>query len=234
MTSVATLSARDRRALMLGALVLVPALTWGLAVRPYRDAVERASAKLAAERELLARERALLAAEEGYRAGFGASAERLVDTASRLFGGADPGAAAAALGEHLRRAAGESRVWLQEVEPLPPEVAGAGLVALPVRVRGESDLEGLLTLLQWLEAGPKLIRIDLLRIDVAASPVAGVPAAASWENLAFSFTARGFRLAAPGDSVAVNGRAPGGGAGLRGRDGVGAGGAVGAGAGIGR
>ncbi len=209
------LAPRDRRAIAWGGTILVPALAWTLVASPYLSALGEAKATLEQDRALLRREMELLAESAGYRRAFDDGAEKLLAAAPRLMGGDDDGAAGAAVAGYLRRLARMGGVHVTRLEPGPSRDAGGGVTALPVGVSGESDLEGLLTLLQMLEAGPKLVDVDELRIEasgnVAASaapgtayggqpfytPV-GVPAEQP-EVITFRFTATGFTLAQSGE-----------------------------------
>lgn len=207
------LGARDRRAVLLGAAVLAPALAWAFAVRPYLEAVAEAGDRLAVERRLLRGELELVAAAPEYPKAFDAGAERLLAAAPRLMGGDDEGAAAAALAGYLRRTAQAGGANLTRVEPAAAAEAGAGVRALPVAVTGESDLEGLLTFLQMLESGPKLVHVRDLRLEAAASagPQPAAYAATAYtpdpaaqpEVITFRFTATAFTLAEPADSAAA-------------------------------
>jgi hypothetical protein len=208
------LGPRDRRAIRLGAAVLGPGLAWSLALSPYLTAAADARDQLAAERGLLRREQQLLASAPSYPGAFDDGAERLMRAAPRLMGGDDEGAAAAALAGYLRQAANAGGANLTRVEPAAAEDAGGGIRALPVAVTGETDLEGLLTLLQSLESGPKLVHVRELRLEAAAPPApADAPAAVYTpytaaatqqqpEVITFRFTATAFTLAAPRDSAA--------------------------------
>jgi len=195
------LSSRDRRALTIGAVVLVPALAWTLVVAPYLRSVEAASERLAAEREVLRREFELLAAADEYPAVLHEGAERLLRVAERLFGGENPAMAGAALAQYLQANGRESRVLLTRLEPVPAQEAGVGLITLPLRVQGESDLQGLLTLLHSLESGEKLVRVDNLRIQGLRTALASGNGA---EVLTFEFTAAGFMLVEPEVSLVEN------------------------------
>ncbi len=197
---IPTLSARDRRALLLAASVLVPALFWALVAAPYLSAVERASDSMAAERELLRREVALLASAEQFPAALEEGAAQLLEVASRLFGGENPSVTSAALAQYLQTAARSARVLFTRLEPAPAEEAGTGVIALPLRVQGETDLEGLLTLLHSLETGEKLVRVENLRIQGLRTTTAR--AVDDSEVLSFEFTAAGFMLAEAANSPA--------------------------------
>jgi hypothetical protein len=156
------LSERDRRALRLGALVLLPALLWAGAVRPYRAALEDVRDAAAVERALLERELALLA----QAASLPAAVERATDDAARaelrLVHASNVALAEAELTTYLEGVALLSRVLLQELRGVEP---GRGEPALPelrpirLAVRGESDLEGVVTFLARVEESPLLLRV---------------------------------------------------------------------------
>ena len=207
------LGPRDRRAILIGAAVLVPAFAWTFAAAPYLAAVADARDRLALERRLLRGELELLASASAYPQAFDAGAERLLAAAPRLMAGDDEGAAAAALAGYVRRLAQMGTANLTRVEPAASYDAGGGVRALPVGVTGETDLEGLLTFLQVLESGPKLVDVQELRLEASSGSSAGgtpyggapafyTPAAAPPEVITFRFTAVAFTLAAPADSAA--------------------------------
>jgi hypothetical protein len=202
------LSRRDRRAVTVGAALLGPALFWTLAVSPYLDALGEASERLAGERSLLRREQELVASAREYPGAFDAGAERLLKAAPRLMGGENDGAASAAVAGYVRRLSGIASAHLTRVEPGPSRAGGGGITALPVEITGESDLEGLLSLLQMLETGPKLVDVEDLRLEASDAPGVGGAAYATTpfftptggaqpEVINFRFTVTGFTLAAP-------------------------------------
>ena len=87
------LSSRDRRALLLGTVVLASGVGWTAAVKPYLRAVRGVSSTLASERELLDRELRLLATADQYPAAVEHAGDRLLEVATRLFGGEQTAAA---------------------------------------------------------------------------------------------------------------------------------------------
>ncbi|HEU4556781.1 MAG TPA: type II secretion system protein GspM [Longimicrobium sp.] len=204
------LTPRDRRAITWAGAVLAPALAWALVVSPYLGALGEAKDRLEQDRALLRREMELLAESSDYRRAFDDGAEKLLAAAPRLMGGEDDGAASAAVAGYLRRLARMGGAHVTRVEPGPSRDAGGGVTALPVGVSGESDLEGLLTFLQMLEAGPKLVDVADLRIEAAGSSAAGAAPAMAYggqafytpggtpaapaEVITFRFTATGFTL----------------------------------------
>jgi len=182
------LNARDRRAVIIGALILAPGLAWAFGVRPYLDAVAETGERVTTERALLERELALVASARRHPEEFRTGAERLLQAAPRLIGGGDDGAAAAALAGYLRRLAGMGGASLRSVEPATTRDAGAGLTALPVVVSGEADLQEVLTFLRLLETGPKLVQVRELRLESMSRE-------ASATSISFRFVATGFTLA---------------------------------------
>lgn len=170
------LGPRDRRALGVGAAVLVPALLYVGAVQPFLASMSDTRAALAAERQALARERALLAAgTRGVRARH--SVDSLVAVQSRrLFEAGDDAIAGAQLSTYLAGMARANRVWIQEAQAQPASVSPSGVRTFSVAIRAESDFEGVMDFLQAIEGGAKLLRIDALTLaapndaDRASSP----------------------------------------------------------------
>jgi len=162
-----TMNQRDRRAVVVGGLVLLPFVLYIWAARPYLAALGDARDQLATERAALARERAAVAAAE-----HNPRLQHVADSAMRLmqprlFEGKDDVMASSELAAYLGDVAERSRVWLQDAGTRPATVATNGVRNLRVELRAESDLMGALTFIQGLERGEKLVRID--RIDISKS-----------------------------------------------------------------
>ena len=162
------LSERDRRAVLIGAVVLLPGLVliWG--VRPYRTAVSDVGDQLATERATLVRERAAVAtARQNPKLQYTAdSAMRTMRP--RLFEGTDDVMASAELASYVGDVARRSRVWLQDAGTRAATPAAEGVRTLRVEIRAESDLLGAMLFLQALERGNKLVRVD--RLDISRAP----------------------------------------------------------------
>lgn len=157
------LSARDRRALTLGAIVLAPLILWRLVLAPGADELTRVRAAVAAERATLARELALLASASERSLHADALVRRLVTYTPRLFqAGAAPEA-------HVREIAGASNVAVRSIERIvsPDQELIASSVVHPVglRVDGESDLEGVLSLLGALDTDELLFVVESLDLS---------------------------------------------------------------------
>lgn len=179
----------DRRALLIGLAVAAPMVFWMLVATPYRHAVEETRSKLEASRDLLARERRLLAGAKQYPVALDQGKVRLAAVTGRLFDGGSEAAVSGALAAHLRQHARASRVLLSELKSAPADTTMDGITAVPLNVTGESDLEGLLTFLRSLESGVKLVHVDQLEIESGQRSGAAGP-----EVLSFQLTAKGFAL----------------------------------------
>ncbi len=155
------LSARDRRALWRGALVVLAALVYTVGVRPSRDRRAQLLQQLEAERAVLARER-IIAAEAAEVAASGTATP--VADGRAFFKGADAVIASSSLVEHLASAADSHDVWLQQAVTNPPTSTGDSLLELQVSVRAESDMRGLLRWLAALERGSMLTQVQTLDV----------------------------------------------------------------------
>jgi hypothetical protein len=191
---------RDRRALRIGAFVAVPLLVVNLAVRPYLRTLAELRERTEAQRELLARELALLARAGEYPRELGRSQGALDALAPRLFAGADEISRTGSLAYYVGERATRNRVLVQRVETRPGEPTGDGLVALRVEVQAMSDLEGILGFLHALESGTKLVRIERLSIGTAAR-LGSASGASGEEVLSFIATVTGYAGDAKDDAA---------------------------------
>jgi type II secretory pathway component PulM len=160
---VARLTRRDRRAMTIGAMLVLPAVAFHLVVRPYRNALADVRSRVVQEQDLLHRERALLAEVKAYPSRLQRAEATLLREAPRLFAGPDLTAASAALSNYVGGKALASHVFVQRSETESPSPA-AGVAQLQVELNAVGDLEGILSFLQSLESGPKLVTVHRLGI----------------------------------------------------------------------
>jgi len=191
---LADLGARDRRAMLWGLAILVPSLGWVYALRPFRAALSDARDQVAVEREALARERSAILEASRNPARQRTADSAMHATEPRLFAGSNDVAASAELVAYLGDVAHDARIWLADAATRPAAALADGVRALRVEVRAESDFEGLLTFLQALERGGKLVRVE--RLDATRTARVGEE---DIETLAISATVVGYALAG-GDS----------------------------------
>ena len=184
------LSPRDRRALVLGAAVLAPALLFVYAVKPFTGRLAAAREELRAERALLGRERELVAAADT----MALDAQR-IETArraalDRLLPGSDALLAQGELATRLRAAARDAGVLIREVTGEGVERLPGGIVAVDVGLRGEGDFEGALSLLRKLESSRTLFHVR--RLGMEAIRVARADGDPDMEVLAIVATVRAY------------------------------------------
>jgi hypothetical protein len=172
--SLNALSSRDRRALRVGMMFVLPALAYVGAVKPYRAALLEARNSVAAERQLLDRELALIAAQKQLPATLADKRRNMRHAEGMLVKAANLTSAETHVTELLEQIASLSRVLLQEVRAAPvtsrEQKAPEGMQPLRLAVRGESDLEGVVTYLQRIEQSPLMLRIQELSIERAPPP----------------------------------------------------------------
>ncbi|MFI5243941.1 MAG: GspMb/PilO family protein [Gemmatimonadales bacterium] len=163
-----TMSAGDRRALTLGAAILVPSLFFVFAVKPYLAALADVQQQLAVERDAFARERAAVLTARKNPLMQHTADSAMQAMAPRLFAGPDDVMASAEVATYLGDVARASHVWLQDASTRPATALDGGVRALHVEIRGESDLRGILEFVTTLESGSRFIRVQ--RLDVSSQP----------------------------------------------------------------
>ncbi len=162
------LAPRDRRAILIGLGILVPAAVYVLGVKPYRAALAEIGDLVSAEGDLLMRERELLASAESLPMEIEEARDAADRFGDRLVIASSPVLAEGVLSGFLESSAVRSRVLLEEIrggelgrgEEPPP-----GLTVLRLHLRGESDLEGVLTFIDEIEKNQLLLRIRGLALE---------------------------------------------------------------------
>jgi hypothetical protein len=188
-----SMSPKDRRAIILGAVIVLPALIFIWGVRPYRNAMEVTRDELETARLALAREKAAVAAEPADPGGQKSADSALAMVGARLFEGRDDAIASAQMAAYLGGVARRSRVLMQDANTRPSTTSPEGIRTLRVEVRAESDVQGVATFLHNLESGTKLVRVDRLEV----SRVPGLEDKNGFETLSIAATVAGFAFNAP-------------------------------------
>jgi hypothetical protein len=196
--SWSTMAAKDRRAIILGAVVVLPALIFIYGVRPYQAAMAATRDELETARLALSREKAVVAARPTAPGGQQSADSALMMVKPRLFEGRDDAIASAQLAAYLGSVARRSRVLMQDANTRPSASSSEGIRTLRVEVRAESDIQGVATFLHNLESGQKLVRVDRLEI----SRVPGLEERNGYETLSIAATIAGFAFNAA-DSTAA-------------------------------
>lgn len=183
---------RDRRALIVAALVVLPVLLYRVAVSPYMQVLSDIHDRVEVQRELLRRELTVLEEAPAYPVLTRDAAAALSVEAPRLFSGPDELAASAALINYVSVESRRHRVLIQQSETRRAQPTGEGVLTLEITVRGMSDLEGLLGFLEALDGGPRLVRVE--QIAIRRAQLVRIGTARDEEILNFNAVISGYAL----------------------------------------
>ena len=169
------LAPRDRRAVLVGAWVLLPVLIATLVLRPWAIAASEGRSSTTRERELLLRERALLAEAAGDSARLRLASLALADDAPRLFAGAEAVTASAELARYVTTQAVVSGLAVRQAETQtvledaaradPAARADSSANVLRVAIRASGDAREVVRFLRLMEDGPRLVRVERIGIS---------------------------------------------------------------------
>lgn len=169
------LAQRDRRAVLAGAWILVPVLITMLVVRPWAISAYQGRANVTRERELLLRERALLAEAPGDSTRLQQASRAVVDAAPRLFAGAEAVTASAELARYVTTHAAASGLVVRQAETqtMLGEDARTNVAApidssaqpLRVAIRASGDVRAIVAFLRLMEDGPRLVRVERIGVS---------------------------------------------------------------------
>ncbi len=162
------LAPRDRRAIVLGLSVILPALGYVLGFRPFRTALAEAEDRVSAERELLARELGLLESRETLLESLQRMEAEAIEAERAMLRASSPVLAEEVLTDLLESLAYRNRVFLEELrtgELGRGEDPPAGLSLIRLHLRGESDLQGVLSFLSDVEKSRLLLRVRGLALE---------------------------------------------------------------------
>jgi type II secretory pathway component PulM len=204
-------NARNRRAIMLGSIILVPALLWVYGVQPYRRALAKTHDDIEEQQMQLERDRTLVSRLGTLPRTSTSLSTQLRDEAPRLFSPDDDLTATGELAEYIGDAATTYGVQVQQIETRPSRPLSAGVQALALEVRAEGDIAGILPFLQHLESGDKLVRVGALSIERARGAVDTTKMGGA-EVLTVSASVYGYRLTdarlVKGDPATTGGPSP--------------------------
>jgi type II secretory pathway component PulM len=193
MRSWAQLNVRDRRAVLVGGLVLVSALAFRFVVKPYLHTRAQLVQRVAEQEALLHRELALLQSAHAVTSSVAEATRSLERVRPRLLDARDAFGATAVLVGTLGDDARRHGVLIEAIDSRPPESVGGDLTAVQVDVRGRGDLEGLLRWLHAIESGDRLLRVE--QLSLARIESGATADSADTETLAFALSVRGFTMA---------------------------------------
>ena len=158
-------SARERRTLLIAALVAFSALIVGFVVLPFARRWSERETLIAAEVDRLARLRGLLANREKMMQAVNARGGTLETGPQRLLSGRTPALAASVLQSTLQDFANRSRVTVSRLDVAgAPERDQGELPMIPATVSAIGDIYGVTELLSHIQQGPLLLEITELTV----------------------------------------------------------------------
>lgn len=159
------MTARDRRALIIGAVAIGTAV---LVLRVLPWGLRRASSGYALLREraaLLARTRDEMASLPMLRDSAAVLSQALVGLAPQLLSGSTAAEASADLSGRMNLAAARAPAKVERLDPLPDSAEEGRLGRIRVRAAFEGDVRGLVALLQALDRGDEVLKLDELHVE---------------------------------------------------------------------
>lgn len=183
---MAPLAARDRRAIVLGAFVLLPAFGLAYGARPFVRALGERRDAAGQQGDLLARERALVNRAPEIPAATAASRSALERELPRSIRSADAATASVRLADYVRGAARAHEVLVVQSTELPADSLVGGIEVLRLSVKVESDLAGILRFLRALETGAPRVRVTALSVERAGPSASGAAATDGREVLSLA------------------------------------------------
>ena len=169
------ISAKERRTVAVGALVMITA--WAV-LRAAPHAIQRTEAlraRAALASASLVRAREVVAAEPAARESLAARAGRLVAIAPRLLGGETAAEATSELASLVGGAAAMRQVRLVQQDARPDSGASV-FTRITMRLEAEGDVGGIAAWLADLEEGPKLISVVSLSVNAPEPGASGTQA----------------------------------------------------------
>jgi len=159
------MTARDRRALVLGGVVLGTAV---LSLRVLPLLLRHASGAYAQLREraaLLARTREEMASLPSLRDSAATLSQGLVALAPQLLSGSTPAEAGSDLSGRMNLAAARAPARVERLDLMPDSTGSGRLGRVRVRAALETDVRGLVALIRAIDAGDEVLKLDELHVD---------------------------------------------------------------------
>lgn len=163
---------RDRRALIVGGVVVMAAAFVLRVLPPVLRGAGRSYAELRERTALLGRTRAQLGSLPELRDSAGVVTQALVALAPQVLSGATAAEAGADLSGRMSLAASRAPARVDRIDLLPDSVVGGRLHRTRVHAAFETDVRGLIAFLRAIDSGAEVLMLDELRV---MAPDPGAP-----------------------------------------------------------
>ena len=158
------LSARDRRALLVGSALVALALALGRGLPAWLELLESSRSDADQRRRALADARAVIAAEPALRDSLIARRVRYLEVAPALIAAVTPSAMASRLGAIVSAAATNAGVAVSSVVLRADTASSSGFGRPLIRGEARGDISGLTQFLLLIDLGPPLLRVVELTV----------------------------------------------------------------------
>jgi Tfp pilus assembly protein PilO len=162
---IRNLSRRERIIGIIGLVALVTILGWEYGVGPALERSRTAARLGPARRDVLARRHDLLARKPAIARELEVTNQRLAELSGRFLPGATPAVAASELQKLVKDLAVTAKTEVRS-ERILPAVERGELLEVPIEVTVSGEIGDLVTLLRQLDATPRLLSIQDVRIRV--------------------------------------------------------------------
>jgi Tfp pilus assembly protein PilO len=162
---MATMSARERSLIGLAAIVAIVIGGWLFLIEPVLERRRTTEDLIPAREAVLAKRRDLISRAPSLRQSLADSAQQVDQLRTRLLMAATPPVAAAELARIVKETAGAAGLEVRSERMLPPATRGE-LLEIPLEITFSGGIRELVTLLEGLDAVPKLLTLQDLKIRV--------------------------------------------------------------------
>jgi type II secretory pathway component PulM len=162
---MASLSGRERRLILGAAVVAALVGAWFFVVEPVFERNRLARDVVPARSELLARRQDLVARKDVITAELDAVNGKIDALAGRFFTATTPAVAASELQKLVKETAGQVRTEVRSERILPPVERGE-ILEIPIEITVSGEIRQLVELLARLDAVPKLLSVQDLKLRV--------------------------------------------------------------------
>jgi hypothetical protein len=162
---IGNLSKRERTIVGIGALGLIGALLWTFVVDPAAESGKVTTELIPSRTQVLERRLDLLARKDAITKELEGTNTEIEHVSARFLTEASPAVAASELQKLTKDMAAQANTEIRSERILPPVERGE-LLEIPVEIAVSGEIRQLVDLLAKLEAAPKLISVQDLRVRV--------------------------------------------------------------------
>lgn len=162
---IGNLSSRERRIIVVGAIVTVLAGGWFGVLKPMRDSQHVEGELVPVREQVLMGRRELVARKAAIASELEATNARLESLGTRFLPATTPAVAASELQKLIKEMAAQAVTEVRSERILPPVERGE-MLEIPLEITVSGDIRQLVDLLSRLDQAPKLLAVQDLRVRV--------------------------------------------------------------------